>query len=268
MLVVSRNNPVAALLSVAMIFTTAAQRRRLPLLALIGLAWLTLLIMVQYYAAHGAAAVHYMQLGLSDFLLTLPMWWGMAIAMMLPTALPALEVLDELSDTARNKGEPVGRTSFFALGFVAVWFGFGVLASALQWTLHNQALLTPAAKSASVELSAALLVLAGLYQWTPLKESCVSKCRSPMAFFLAHWEPGDRGFWNMGLRMGKYCLGCCWALMLLMFALGVMSLLWMGLLTLYMYTEKNWIRWRGFDRASGLVLISAGILMLALPPFT
>jgi len=88
-----------------------------------------------------------------------------------------------------------------------------------------------------------------------------------MAFFLAHWQTGDRGFWNMGLGMGKYCLGCCWAMMLLMFALGVMNLLWMGLLTLYMYAEKNWIQRRWFDRASGLVLAGVGILMLALPSF-
>jgi predicted metal-binding membrane protein len=153
----------------------------------------------------------------------------------------------------------------FALGFTAVWFAFGVLASMLQYALHNGALLTPAGKSASLELSAALFVLAGLYQWTPLKRACVSKCRSPMSFFLSCWKEGSRGYLSMGLRMGKYCLGCCWAMMLLMFALGVMNLLWMGILTLYMYIEKNWIQHRWFDRISGLVLVSAGAAMLALP---
>lgn len=255
----------------ALIFTSAAGRRRLPLMAVIALAWLSLLLMFRHHPGHGMPATHHMPpggpLGGMDFLLMLPMWWGMAIAMMLPTALPALDVLEELIDTARRKGETTGRSALFILGFVTVWFGFGVLAAALQWALHNQALLTPVASTASAELTAALFILAGLYQWTPLKESCVSKCRSPMAFFLAHWESGDRGFWNMGLGMGKYCLGCCWAMMLLMFALGVMNLLWMGLLTLYMYAEKNWIQRRWFDRASGLVLAGVGILMLALPSF-
>lgn len=245
------------------------------MIALVAVAWLSLLLMFLYHPGHGPnhgmAAAHDMPLGGplggQEFLLMLPMWWCMAIAMMLPTALPALDVLEELADTARIKGETAGRSAVFILGFLAVWFGFGILAAGLQWLLHNQALLTPGAKNANAELSAALFIFAGLYQWTPLKESCVSKCRSPMAFFLAHWETGDRGFWNMGLRMGKYCLGCCWAMMLLMFALGTMNLLWMGLLTLYMYAEKNWVRWRWFDRASGLVLAGVGILMLALPSF-
>lgn len=250
-----------------LIFTAAAQRRHLPLLAVIAVAWLSLLLMYRYHPDHSMPASHHMQLGWLDFLLMLPMWWGMAIAMMLPTALPALGVLEELIATARRKGEAAGRGAVFILGFLAVWFGFGLLAATLQWVLHNQALLTPEASTASAELTAALFVLAGVYQWTPLKESCLSRCRSPMAFFMAHWEAGDRGFWNMGLRMGKYCLGCCWAMMLLMFALGAMNLVWMGLLTLYMYTEKNWIRRRWFDRASGLLLVCVGIGILAAPSF-
>lgn len=244
-----------------------ALRVRLPLLSLILLAWLSLWVMTVQHQDHGIAAMHHIRLGVPDFLLIVVMWWGMAIAMMLPTALPALHVLEELNDTARLKSVAAGHCALFVLGFTAVWFGFGAVASALQWVLHNEALLTPAAESASVELSAALFMLAGLYQWTPLKDSCVSRCRSPMSFFLSYWEEGNAGYWNMGLRMGKYCLGCCWAMMLLMFALGVMNLLWMGLLTLYMYTEKNWIAWPWFDRASGLVLVSVGVLMLVLPRF-
>ena len=227
-----------------------------------------MLLMYRYHASDGMPASHHMQLGWLDFLLMMPMWWGMAIAMMLPTALPALGVLEELIATAERKGEAAGRSAFFILGFLAIWFGFGVLAALLQWLLHNQALLTPAASTAGAELTAALFVLAGVYQWTPLKASCVSRCRSPMAFFMAHWEAGDRGFWNMGLRMGKLCLGCCWAMMLLMFAVGTMNIVWMGLLTLYMYIEKNWIRWPWFDRASGLLLVCVGIGILAAPSFT
>ncbi len=242
-----------------------ALHRRLPVLAVITLAWLCLLAMALQHAHHGLFAMHHSRFGGFDFLLLLAMWWGMAIAMMLPTAMPALEVLEVLNETARRKGEETGRTVLFTLGFIAVWFAFGVLASALQYALHNEAWLTPAGKSANLQMSAALFVLAGIYQWTPLKAACVSRCRSPMSFFLSYWEAGNPGFRRMGLRMGKYCLGCCWAMMLLMFAVGVMNLLWMGLLSVYMYAEKNWIRRPWFDRACGLVLICTGLLMLALP---
>ena len=242
-----------------------ALRTHLPLLAVISLAWICPLLMSLQHAQHSILALHNVRFDGLDFLLILSMWWAMAAAMMLPTAIPALQVLEDLSDTARRNGENTGRTVMFTLGFVSVWFGFGVLLSLLQFVLHNEALLTPAGKSVNLQLSAALFVLAGLYQWTPLKAACVSKCRSPMAFFLTYWEGGDEGFRRMGLRMGKYCLGCCWAMMLLMFALGVMNLLWMGLLTLYMYAEKNWVRQPWFDRGSGLVLMSIGVLMLVLP---
>jgi len=239
--------------------------RRLPWLAMIALAWLSLALMAMQHQGGGVHTAHHIRFDWIDLLLMLAMWWGMAIAMMLPTAIPAANTLEEIGDTARRKGDAAGHVSLFILGFVAVWFGFGVVASLVQYAMHNWMLLTPEAKSASPELSAALFICAGLYQWTPLKDACVSRCRSPISFFLSYWEEGNRGFWRMGRRMGKYCLGCCWAMMLLMFALGVMNLLWMGLLTLYMYGEKNWIRKPWFDRASGIVLIFAGALMLAVP---
>jgi len=248
-----------------LILAKHALRRHLPLLAMIVLAWLCMLVMALQHAQHGILALHKARFDGFDFLLILIMWWAMTIAMMLPTAIPALQVLEDLNDTAGRKGEKTGRTAMFTLGFTSVWFGFGVLLSMLQCILHNAALFTPAGNSVNLQLAAALFMLAGVYQWTPLKAACVSKCRSPMAFFLSHWEPGSRGFRRMGWRMGKHCLGCCWAMMLLMFALGVMNLLWMGLLTLYMYAEKNWVRQPWFDRGSGLVLVSIGMLMLVLP---
>jgi predicted metal-binding membrane protein len=231
-------------------------------LAAIALAWLSLLVMNLQHGMHSVAAMHHAPIGGPGFLLILVMWWFMAIAMMLPTAIPALEVLEELDDTARRKKETAGQPLMFALGFTCVWIAFGLAATMIQYGMHNAALLTPAGTSASGQLSAALFVLAGVYQWTPMKQACVSKCRSPMSFFLSYWEAGNRGYTRMGLRMGKYCLGCCWAMMLLMFALGVMNLLWMGLLTVYMYIEKNWVRQPWLDRVSGLVLVSVGVMML------
>lgn len=190
------------------------------------------------------------------------MWWGMAIAMMLPTAIPALNTLDELTETAMRKGKEAGKPAFFVAGFIFVWFGFGLLAALLQYFLHNQLLLNAHAESSSTQLNAALFLLAGIYQWTPWKDACVSRCRAPMSFFISFWEAGDGGNWRMGQRMGKYCLGCCWAMMLLMFVLGIMNLVWMGLLTLYMYAEKNWFSKPWMDRATGAVLIGIGLAML------
>jgi len=234
------------------------------LFAMIALAWLSMLLMAMQHSDHGASGMSPMGFDLYNFLLTLIMWWCMVLAMMLPSALPALEVLEELNDTARRQGAVAGHPAMFALGFIVVWFGFGFMASAAQFALHNQALLAPTGKSSSPALSATLFIMAGLYQWTPLKNACLSKCRSPMSFFLSCWEAGNPGFRRMGRRMGRYCLGCCWAMMLLMFALGVMNLLWMAALALYMYVEKNWIRRRWFDRASGIVLVFTGCLILVL----
>jgi len=239
-------------------------RRRLPLWSVITLAWLSLLLMWFQHQAQGIEAAHHAQLGWQDFPLMLVMWWGMAIAMMLPTAIPALDTLEELAETATRKGQNAGKTSYFVAGFIFVWIGFGLFASVLQYILHNFLLLNEHAESAGTQLSAALFLLAGIYQWTPWKNACVSRCRAPMTFFITYWEEGDRGNWRMGLRMGKFCLGCCWAMMLLMFALGIMNLAWMGLLTLYMYAEKNWFSSSWIDRAVGAMLIAVGLAMLVL----
>jgi len=236
--------------------------RRLPVLAVILLAWAVLAVMTLQHPAHGLRSMHSVPLRWPDFALLLFMWWAMAVAMMLPTAIPALDTLEELSDTARRRAETPGRTLYFVLGFVAVWCAFGLVAALLQWQLHDRLLPAPGGEGARTGIAAALFILAGLFQWTPFKHACVSRCRSPMAFFLSCWEEGDGGYWRMGLRMGWFCLGCCWALMLLMFALGIMNLLWMALLALYMYAEKNWVRTPWFDRASGLVLVAAGVFLL------
>jgi predicted metal-binding membrane protein len=243
-------------------------RRRWPLLGFVVLAWLSMILMAQGHNFSHEASLHASHQESFDFvtaIMMLLMWWGMAIAMMLPTAIPALETLEELNETAFAKNEITGRLAYFTTGFLFVWLVFGLFAAGLQWWLQSQMMLSPLASSNSTELSAALLLLAGIYQWTPWKESCVSRCRSPMAFFFSFWDEGDSGYWRMGLRMGKFCLGCCWAMMLLMFVFGLMNVLWMGLLTLYMYAEKNWIRKPWFDRFTGVVLCVSGLGLLLLP---
>lgn len=177
------------------------------------------------------------------------MWALMAGAMMAPTALPALATYDDLGRSTE--------TDMAALlgGYLAVWLGFAALAAGLQMALFGMGWVSAFGDSRSQLLSGALLVLAGGYQFSALKEACLSKCRMPLTFFMAHW---DEGALRNGLRLGAVCLGCCWALMLLGFVGGVMSLGFMGLATLVMTLEKlragAWI-----TRPLGIVLIGAGL---------
>jgi predicted metal-binding membrane protein len=158
------------------------------------------------------------------------MWAVMSAAMMAPTALPAFATYDDLLRTAR-----AGSFTALIAGYLAVWLGFAVLAAAAQMALFGAGLINAFGDSLSPLLSAALLALAGLYQFSAFKEACLAKCRHPMMFFMEHW---DEGPWRNGVRLGAVCLGCCWALMLLAFVGGVMSLAFMGLATLIMVLEK------------------------------
>ncbi|MCV2880946.1 DUF2182 domain-containing protein [Actibacterium sp. XHP0104] len=163
------------------------------------------------------------------------MWVAMSAAMMLPTALPALATYEDLAWTGAGGGR---RTVLLMAGYLAIWFGFSALAAMAQMTLTQSALVSPAGRSLSDVMSALLLLVAGGYQFSTLKEACLSKCRRPISFFMQYWQPGN---WNpvaLGLRLGAYCLGCCWALMLLGFVGGTMNLAWMGLATIIMITEK------------------------------
>jgi len=158
------------------------------------------------------------------------MWALMSAAMMAPTALPAFSTWEDLGQTGRAQG--------FGLllgGYLLVWLGFAALATGAQLGLTGAGLLNPLGESANVWLTAALLAGAGAYQFSTLKDACLSKCRRPLTFFIQHWEDGP---WRMGLRLGLVCLGCCWALMALAFVGGTMNLLWMGGAMVLMMLEK------------------------------
>jgi predicted metal-binding membrane protein len=183
------------------------------------------------------------------------MWALMATAMMLPTVLPAFATYDDLGSSGAAT-RPVALWG----GYLAVWLGFAVLAAGLQMALFQLDLVSGFGDSRSIWLSAGLLAVAGAYQFSPLKRACLNKCRAPLTFFLAHWQDGA---WRMGLRLGAACLGCCWALMLLAFVGGVMSLGFMGLATLIMTLEKLPRFGRWLDRPLGVALL-AGAAGLAL----
>ncbi|EDZ45587.1 conserved hypothetical protein [Rhodobacterales bacterium Y4I] len=185
----------------------------------------------------------------------LMMWALMSAAMMAPTALPAFATYEDLSHTAPD-------TSFARLvgGYLAVWLGFSALAAVLQLGLFQAELLTAFGDSNSRYLSAGLLLVAGGYQFSPVKEACLSKCRRPLVFFMQHWDEGPL---RNGLRLGLVCLGCCWALMLLAFAGGTMNIAFMGLATVIMILEKLPDLGRYITKPLGAGLVVAALALAA-----
>ncbi len=182
------------------------------------------------------------------------MWILMSAAMMAPTALPAFATYDDLGQTTEGT-----RFGDLVAGYLLVWIGFSLFATGLQLVLLRADLVSVFGDSRSTLLSAFLLLIAGGYQFTPLKEQCLSKCRRPLVFFMQHW---DEGAFRNGLRLGAVCLGCCWALMLLAFVGGVMNLAFMGLATVFMVLEKLPEIGRWLTRPMGGMLCASGLWLL------
>jgi len=186
------------------------------------------------------------------------MWSLMAAAMMAPSAVPVLRAYWDLSLGNPSKILAVG---FYALiaGFLTVWSVFSVFGAAAQRLLSDMGLLSVGGVIQSDWLSAALLLLSGAYQFSPLKDTCLSRCRSPMAFFVSYWREGTFGAYRMGLRQGVYCVGCCGALMALAFVGGTMNLVWMGVGMVFMTLEKLPALGRYLTQPVGLILICAAV---------
>jgi predicted metal-binding membrane protein len=197
-----------------------------------------------------------------DFVLMTTMWVVMMVAMMLPAAAPVILLFAAVGRKRREAGGVAVPTAVFALGYLAVWGGFSVGATLAQWGLHRAALLSPTLQATSPLVGGLLLVAAGLYQATPLKEVCLAHCRSPFAFVMTAWRDGFAGALQMGLRHGTYCLGCCWALMGLLFVAGVMNLAWVAAITAFVLLEKVAPGGRLIGRAAGVVLALAGAWLL------
>jgi len=154
-------------------------------------------------------------------------------------------------------------TSVFAAGYLAVWGGFSALATALQWGLEKIGLLSGMMATTATWLGAAILIVAGLWQFAPFKHTCLRHCRSPIGFLAGHWRAGSVGAFRMGLEHGAYCLGCCWFLMALLFFGGVMNLWWIGGLAAYVLMEKvlPMGHWLGYGAGVGLVVWGVCLLM-------
>ena len=162
----------------------------------------------------------------------------MMAAMMIPGASPMITAFATINHRRQARAAPYVPTTAFLLGYLIVWVGFSLMATALQWLLQVLGLLTTMLQSSSYYWSAALFGAAGLYQLSPLKETCLAYCRSPDVFVLTEWRDGTLGAVLMGMRHGMFCMGCCVALMLLLFAVAVMDLRWVVALTVLVTSEK------------------------------
>jgi predicted metal-binding membrane protein len=194
---------------------------------------------------------------------TLTMWVVMMVGMMLPSATPMILLYARVGRQSRKEGKPFAATGFFASGYLLAWVGFALAATLGQWLMEGT-LLSPALASASRIFSGAVLIVAGLYQWTPLKDACLSQCQAPIVFLQRHggFRRDPAGAVGLGLRHGLYCIGCCWALMTLLFVGGIMNVLWIAAIAIFVLAEKVFFPGRLLSRIAGTLLIAAGLWQL------
>ena len=190
------------------------------------------------------------------------MWSLMSLAMMAPTAFPAFRTYAQMTHTDAASGRSL---VILVGGYLLVWLGFAVVAAFLQVRLTQAGLINTLGQSTSEMLSGALLIAAALYQFSSLKNACLSACQNPMTFFFNHWQPGNQGALRLGMRLGAVCLGCCWALMLLAFVAGTMNLAFMGLAMVLMTLEKLPQIGARISAPIGVFLLIAGTTVVVLP---
>jgi predicted metal-binding membrane protein len=231
-------------------------------LPLVGWAWIAVMARDMYGPMTGAGAWMMTPVwDLAHMLLLWLMWAVMMASMMLPSAAPMVLIYGSLA--RRTTGVTAARHVYaIAAGYVTAWAVFSAGAAALQRGLAALVFVSPMMEVTSPTLAAALLLLAGVYQLTPLKHACLSACRSPLAMLMSRWRPGTSGAFRLGLEHGASCVGCCWALMLLLFAGGVMNLIVIAALTAFVAFEKLAPFGSGSARVSGALLIAAALWML------
>lgn len=204
-----------------------------------------------------------MSWGSLELTLLFVMWAVMMVAMMLPSATPMILTFLTVNQRRQGTQRQVVPTYVFVAGYLVVWAAYSLAATALQWALHEQALMSHAMATSGPYLSGLILIGAGAFQWTSLKHACLENCRSPLTFLMSEWREGYRGAFVMGLRHGGYCVGCCWALMLVLFVTGVMNLLAVFAIAVFVLIEKLVPRGELIARISGVLLIAAGLGLIA-----
>jgi predicted metal-binding membrane protein len=192
----------------------------------------------------------------------LVMWAVMMVAMMLPSAAPMILLYGTIANRRKSKGDPAVGTGVFGLGYIIVWIGFSLAAVTLQVLLDRAQLLSPMMSVTSKSVAGGVLIVAGVYQWTPLKQDCLRRCRSPLEFLATGWREGRVGAFNMGLRHGAYCVGCCWMLMLLLFVGGIINIAWIAALAALVLIEKVSPAGHWIGRIAGFLLVVWGAAIL------
>ena len=188
------------------------------------------------------------------------MWFVMMVAMMVPATAPTILLYARVH---RHSSQTPPPTAAFLAGYLACWLGFAIVAALLQAALARGGLIDPMMGTLrSAHVAGAVLIGAGVYQWTPAKDACLGECRTPGSFLARHFRPGARGAFRLGLIHGAYCVGCCWLLMALLFVAGVMNLALVAGLTLLVAAEKLLPHGRALARFGGVALIGAGVALL------
>lgn len=230
----------------------------------LSVAWVLVLILLSWY---------YMLFGMTmnmqpvarwtggDIALLFMMWAIMMAGMMLPSALPVIMLVEQINHKREMRQARFTPTLFFVVGYLLVWTVYSLAITWLQVRLHHLALLNPMMVSANPLFSASLLIAAGIYQFTPLKQTCLQLCRSPLSLLSSQWREGVLGAIRLGVKHGQYCVGCCWFLMALLFVTGVMNLQWILILTMVVLVEKCFLNSPLSSKLLGALLIALGIFV-------
>ncbi len=200
--------------------------------------------------------------GMLDFLAAAVMWNAMALAMMLPAGAPLLSTYLDISGAARLKNMEVVSPVVLVAGYLSVWSAFALIATSFQWALTSADALTEEFSFLSPAVAGLVLIGAGIWQFTPVKHDCLTKCRRPFTWFMANWRDDEAGVFKLGVQQGVFCLGCCWALMAVMFVAGLMNLAWMAVLAIVMVLEKVIPNPKPLVYGTGLVLVVSGLVMI------
>lgn len=199
---------------------------------------------------------------ITDILLTFTMWAVMMVGMMTGPAAPVMLLFAGMN--ARRSPRRISPIVLvFGLGYMLAWIGFSACATLAQWALHHASILSPSMAASNTYVRSAILCMAGLYQFTSLKRTCLVHCQSPLGFLMTHWRDGGFGALLMGMRHGAYCLGCCWALMCVLFVVGVMNLFWVAILALIVFVEKTGPAGVIVARAAGAIMILTAAVLVA-----
>jgi len=199
---------------------------------------------------------------ISDFFLLFMMWAVMMVAMMTPSILPMLMLFTALNARKNAQGQESTSTMVLLAGYLSSWVLFSLFITLPQYYLHTNGFLNMMMEPMHAYLAAFVLILAGVYQFTPYKDACLNVCQSPLSFLTNNWQDGKLGTFIIGYKHGFYCVGCCWALMLTLFALGVMNILWVVILTVFVLFEKLSYNYPlTYRRVVGVFLISWGLVI-------